>query len=187
MKLLLLREFTKPGQVEKLAQIVDEKVVKNYADWTSREPNFYTAVKPGLRAWAFDPNIFDCPRCGGEGGWEDDWDHVEVCSLCKGRGRIDLFEVVPSDMSEAEAELIGEELAHYVRVWGHVFLAPSNYLYWLTASYRHHDWKDRLEKAYWLEERGEREKAIKKITGLKDIAGELKEDLTHLKVWEETE
>lgn len=184
MKLLFLQQLTKPGEVRKLAQIVDERVAEAYDGWTRREPGSYAAVKPGLWARAFDPNIFYCPRCGGDGGWEDDWSHVEVCSLCEGRGRIDLFEVPPSDMSEAEAELIGEELAHYVMVWGHVFLTPSNYLYWLTTRYRRRDWKDRLEKAYELEEKGERDEAIKEITGDEGIAERLKEDLIHLKVWE---
>lgn len=182
MKLVLLRKLTKPGKVEKTAEIVDEEVIQQYEDWDERGPDIYQAEKPGLWAMAFDPNIFDCPRCGGDGGWDDDYGRAEVCSLCEGRGRIDTRETFPSEMSEEETELIGGELDYLVRVWGGVLLTPYNYLYWLSYNYKTRNRQERLVEASELEEGGEREDAVRKIAGV--LAKSLEEELSHLEVWE---
>jgi len=133
-----------------------------------------------------DPDVVDCPRCGGEGGWGD-FDEGEVCSLCGGRGCIDLNLTMPDEMDNDELLTISVDLRQMRDLYGPATRTPAGMVYELANSVPSQERKAVIQRAWEHASKGEVQKAIDLLDSGYFADSYKEELLLTTSAWEENE
>lgn len=133
-----------------------------------------------------DPNIVDCPRCGGEGGWGD-YDEGETCSLCDGNGCIDLSLTEPNEMEANELLAVAKDLHRTRDLYGPATRTPTGMVYELAEGIPKQRREEVLQCAWEHAVRGKIQEAID-LLDMGYFADSYKEELLlTASAWEEDE
>ena len=127
--------------------------------------SYFRSTDDGGYVRAFDPNVVDCPTCGGEGGVFYHDGPPEACSTCGGEGVINLSTHSPGEFDKREIKTVSDEINRLVRLYGPHVLTPANYLYWLSGFASKAITPQTLESAYEHERQGKRDEAMATVLG----------------------